>query len=106
MLDNAAGDVQDILRRAVILFQPDYLGIGKMFLERENVGNVGAAPAIDRLVRIANDANVLLLLSQQTNQRELQLIRVLIFIDQQKTKPIIVTVAYLRHVAQQSNCLD
>src|SRR6185436_3649193 len=64
-----------------------------------------AAPAIDRLVRIANYANVLLLLSKQANQRELKLIRVLIFIDQQVPEAVVVALAHFGHIAQKAHGL-
>ena len=56
--DEARGRAQDIRRRAVVLFQPDHLCPGEVFLEAQDVVHLGAAPAIDRLVVIADAADV------------------------------------------------
>ena len=47
VFDYATGEVENVLRRTIILFQPNYLRGRKMFFELQNVGNVRAAPAID-----------------------------------------------------------
>ena len=52
--------------RAVILFQLDHLGAGKILLEFQDIGDFGAAPGIDRLVIIADNADVLMRLGEQT----------------------------------------
>src|SRR5262245_22062443 len=50
---------QDVTRRAVISLEPDDLSAGKIVLEPQDVVDLSAAPAIDRLVVIADAANVL-----------------------------------------------
>ncbi len=82
MTNQAAGNIQNVLRRTVILFQTNDLRRRKMLFKLQNVGDVGAAPAIDRLIGVAYDADVLLLFREQTNQRELQRISVMILINQ------------------------
>src|ERR1700737_4821975 len=77
-----------------------------MLFKLQDVGNVGAAPAIDRLIRIADYANVLLLLGEQTNQCELQRVSILILIYQQITKLIVIATADLRYIAQQPDRFD
>ena len=53
-----AGRFQNVLGRAVILLQADGVRVGKVVLEIENVADVGAAPAVDRLVFVAHHADV------------------------------------------------
>ena len=45
--------------RAVIPLQPDHLGAGEVVLEAQDVVDLGAAPAVDRLIVIADAADVL-----------------------------------------------
>ena len=39
--------VEDCLRRAIVLFQPDGLGVWKMLFEVQNVGYISAAPFVN-----------------------------------------------------------
>ena len=57
--DHVVRHRHDARRRAVIHFQLDPLGIGKVLLKVENVADVGLPPAIDRLVRIADHEEIL-----------------------------------------------
>src|ERR1700691_537773 len=52
------GGGKDVAGGAVISFQPDHLGAGKVVLEAQDVVDLGAAPAVDRLVVIADAADV------------------------------------------------
>ncbi len=78
--DGTSG-VEDALRGAVVAFEADDFGVGKIAREAEEDGNIGAAPAIDRLVFITNDANVVVRADQQAQQIVLNAIGVLIFVD-------------------------
>ena len=106
MFYDRAGHVENRLRRAIVLFQPDGLRIGKILFEIQDVGNVGAAPLVDRLIFVAHDADVLLLLGQQTNQGKLQRVCVLVFIDQDVAKLVVVLFAHLGDFPQQSHGFD
>ena len=59
--DQVRGRRQDVAGAAVVPFQPDDLGAGKIMIEAQNVIDLGAAPSIDRLVVIADAADVFLL---------------------------------------------
>src|SRR5204862_168634 len=61
VLHHRARRRQNVLRRAVILLQPNDLGLGEVVLEVQDVADVGAAPAINRLVLVADDAHILVL---------------------------------------------
>ena len=58
--DEMAGGGEDVPGRAVIAFEPDHLGAGEVLLEAQDVVDVRAAPAIDRLVVVADAADVAL----------------------------------------------
>ncbi len=49
---------EDDLGGAVVLFEADGADLGKVLLELEDVLDVGAAPAVDGLVLVADDADV------------------------------------------------
>jgi hypothetical protein len=59
MRDQMRGGGEDVAGRTVIAFQANDLGAGKIVLETQDVVDLGAAPAIDRLVVIADAADVL-----------------------------------------------
>ena len=56
--DQVRGGGEDVAGLAVIAFQPDDLGAGKVMLEAQDVVDLRAAPAIDRLVVVADAADV------------------------------------------------
>ncbi len=70
-------------RRAVVLLEPDHRGARKIALEAENVGDLRPAPAVDRLVVVADAAQVAARLGEQLQPFVLDGIGVLIFVDQQ-----------------------
>ncbi len=60
MRDNRAGGFEDALGRTVVLFQPDGDRAGKIALEIQDVSDVGAAPAVDRLRLVAHHHQIVL----------------------------------------------
>ncbi len=56
--DQMRGGGEDVAGGAVIALEPDHLGAGKIVLEAQDVVDLGAAPAIDRLVVVADAADV------------------------------------------------
>ena len=79
-----AGGFEDVLRRAVILLESNHSRVRIIALEIENVPNVRATPAIDRLILVTHHANVLVPLRKQPHQLILSAIGVLILIDHQE----------------------
>src|SRR5690606_10750678 len=51
--DHTRGGGEDMRRGAVVLFEPDHGGAGKILLEPQDVADLCAAPAVDRLVVVA-----------------------------------------------------
>ena len=58
MGDDVRGGGEDMAGRAVIALEPDHRGAGEIVLEAQNVVDLGAAPAVDRLVVVADAADV------------------------------------------------
>ena len=67
---------------AVVLVEHDDGGVGERLLELEDVADVGAAELVDRLVGVAHDADVAVLLAQQHDQLVLGPVGVLVLVDQ------------------------
>jgi nitrogen regulatory protein PII len=80
--DDGVGGVEDDLRRAVVLLQLDGVRVGMVALEVEDVAHVGAAPAVDRLVVVADDAQVRRAPRQVVDQIVLDAVGVLELVDE------------------------
>ena len=61
------------------------------------------APAVDRLIVVADDRDVSAFVRQQRDQLQLQFIRVLELIDHEVAKPVSPAIAHVRMLAQQSH---
>src|SRR5438270_8365554 len=64
--DNAARRPEDVRRRAVVLLEPRDRRAREILLEAQDVADLGAAPAVDRLVVVADTAQISAPLRQQT----------------------------------------
>ena len=60
MRDEMRGGGEDVAGRAIVAFEPDHLRAGKILLEPQDVVDFGAAPAIDRLIVVADAADIFL----------------------------------------------
>ena len=80
LADDRRRGVEDDLCRAVVAFELDGHGFGEIVFEVEQVPEVGAAPFVDRLIRIADDAEVAVDFDQTANQQILGPVGVLIFV--------------------------
>ncbi len=90
MGDDAGRGGEDLRRRAVILLEAGNQRAGKIALETQDVADLGAAPTVDRLVVVADAADVAMLLRQQPQPQVLRDVGVLILVDQQVAKPPLV----------------
>ena len=80
--DQARGGGEDVAGRAVIALQADDRRAGKIVLEAQDVVDLGAAPAVDRLVVVADAAEVLARLREQPQPEILRDVGVLVLVDQ------------------------
>ena len=79
--------IKDLAGGAVILLQPDHLRSLKILFKAHDVADIRAAPAIDALVVIADDANVAVRAAKQLHKAVLRHVGVLIFIHQHIAEP-------------------
>ena len=78
--DQPRGGGEDVRGGTVVLFQPDDLRAGEIRLEPQDVADLGPAPAIDRLVVVADAADVAMCLRQQPQPQVLRDVGVLVFV--------------------------
>ena len=80
--DQPGGGCKDVRRRAVVLLEPDRDGLGEVVLERQDVPDVGAPPAVDRLVVVADDRDRAVLLGKHLDELVLRVVGVLVLVDE------------------------
>ena len=90
------------LRRAVVLFEANGLRVGKILFELEDVADVRAAPGVDGLVFIADDADVAVF-TKELHQLVLRTVRVLVLVDEQILVLAVVALADFARRLQQAN---
>ena len=56
--DEMGGGREDVAGRAIVALETDDLGAGKVVIEAQDVVDLGPAPAVDRLVVVADAADV------------------------------------------------
>src|SRR5258708_3943960 len=99
IFNDGAGGVQNTLRGTVVAFEANDFGAGKIARKAEQNTNVRAAPPIDRLVLVADDADILVRADQQAQQIVLHAIGILIFVDVNVSEALLPSFANLRDVA-------
>ena len=80
LADHRRGRIQNHLGRAVISFELDDLGVAEVLLEVEDVSEIGAAPFVDRLIGVADDAEVAVDFGQAADEQVLRPVGVLVFV--------------------------
>ena len=100
MTDHGIGGLEDGAGGAVILFQPDDARAGKIIFELEDVLDLRAAPAIDRLVIVADHEQVALGPYEQAQPGILDTVGVLKLVHQYVAEARLVMFAHGRVVAQ------
>ena len=100
------GGVEDELGRAVVLLELDDRRVGVVALEVEDVADVGAAPAVDRLVVVADDRQVAVLRGQRPDPEVLRPVRVLVLVDVEVAPAILVAGEDVRRLVEQADRLE
>src|ERR1700730_2393020 len=90
MRDQTRRDAEDMPGRAIITFQPDDFRARKIGLEAQDVIDLGAAPAIDRLIVVADATEILAPLREQSQPQILGRVGVLIFIDEHIAEAVLI----------------
>ena len=73
---------QNVRRRTVVAFQPNQSRVRKILLKAQNVADFRPAPRVNRLIVVADTAQVVMIPRQQTKPEILNNVGVLVFVNQ------------------------
>src|SRR6202021_377122 len=104
--DQSRSNGQNVPRRSIISLESNDLGAGKVLLEAQDVFDIGAAPGVDRLVVIADTAQIAVGLGKQPEKKILDNVRVLVLVDQDVTEAPAEGVENIAVFAQQPQRLE
>src|ERR1700730_8696051 len=91
---------------AIVAFKTDDFRAGEVMLEPQDIVDIGAAPAVDRLVIIANAAKIAARLREKAQPEILNDIGVLIFVDENIAKPLLVMLQNFLALAKQPQAFE
>ena len=103
--DDRVGGREDRLGRAVVLLEHDGLGVREVLLELEDVADRGTAEGVDRLVGVAHDHEVGVLVAELTDELVLRVVGVLVLVDEHVAEPAPVVLGDLRVPVQECDGL-
>ena len=101
MGDQPRGGGQDMAGGAVVALEADDPGAGKIALEAQDVAHLRPAPAIDRLVVVADAAEVAPALGQEAQPQILRDIAVLILVHQDVAELLLILGQHLRLLGEE-----
>ena len=104
--DDRVRGVEDQLRRAVVLLELDDRRVGPVALEVEDVADVRAAPAVDRLVVVADDREVAVLRGERLDPQVLRPVRVLVLVHVEVAPALLVAGEGLRRLLEQAHGIE
>ena len=104
--DDGMGGVEDQLGRAVVLLELDHGGVRLVALEVEDVAQVGPTPRVDRLVVVADDAQVVVARRERPDPQVLGPVRVLVLVDVEVAPALLVAGEHGRRLLEQAHRLE
>ncbi len=93
--DHLGRHVQDALGGPVVLLQLDHPRLRVVRLEVQDVGDVGAAEGVDRLVGVPHNRHVAVQAAQELDQPVLGVVRILVLVDKDMEEPLLVVIPRL-----------
>ena len=100
ILDDRIRHLQNARRRAVIVLQQNRLCAFMELVKFQNAIDIGTAPAINRLVRVAHHKQVLVVTRKQIRQTILLSVNILVFIDHHVHHALAPLVELFREILQ------
>jgi hypothetical protein len=86
VFDDLVRGLEDLAGRAVVRFEANDLGAVEVLVEGEDLRDVGAAPTVDRLIVVADDAQVSMFAGDGLDDVVLRTVRVLVLVDHHEAK--------------------
>ena len=101
VLDDRIGCIDNVFCRAIILLQTIHGDLFVIFLKIQNVVDIGSTKSINALCIVAHNTNVLKLIRECTNNQVLRMIGVLVLVDQDISKTVLVFGQHIRESIEQ-----
>ena len=73
---------EDVPSRSIVSLEPDHLCAGKILFKAQDVFDIRAAPGVDRLIVVADTAQIAIGLGDEPKKKILNDVRVLVLVDQ------------------------
>ncbi len=100
LTDDRGRGIQDDLRRPIVALEAHHPRFGVVGLEVHDVPQVRAPPLVDRLVRVADDAEIAVGFGEPAHQQILRPVRVLVLVHEQEAESVRVAGADRRLVEE------
>ena len=98
-----SGSPKDMPGRAVILLQPHDMRAREILFKPQDIAHLGPAPAVDRLVIIADAADVFMPTGEKTQPEVLGHVGILVFVHKDIAEPALVLIQDVRMVLENRN---
>ena len=85
------------------MLQLDRLCLGEILFEIQDIADIRTTPAINGLVRIANDADIVMPICQKRGKSVLRTVRILIFIDEDIAETMLIFLTKFSIIFQKLN---
>ena len=99
-------EVEHLGRAAIVLLEPHDVRVGKVLVEVEDVADVRPAPAVDRLIVVADDAEIAVAAREQLHELILRAVRVLVLVDEEIAELAAVLLQLTRILGEQPHRQD
>src|SRR5690554_3849424 len=106
LADHLVSQIQYGFAASIVLLQPYGLHRGIIPLKLEDIAQTGAAEAIDRLIIIAHHAYSLMLFGEMMDDLKLRLVCILILIDHDILKDVLILPPQLFFLAQKLSRIE
>ena len=106
LADDGGRRIENDLCGSVVAFELDGGGFREILLEVEDISQVGPAPLVDRLIGIADDAQVAMHFGKPADQQILRAIRVLVFIHHHESELVRVFLANVLRLFEEVDRLE
>jgi hypothetical protein len=105
LADDAVGGLDDACGRAIVELEVDLPGVGIILLEVEDIADISLPPAVDRLIGVTDDEEVAVSLGQRRDENVLDAVRVLVLVDEDVLKALLVALQQVRRLLEKVNRL-
>ena len=106
MRDEMRSCRENVPCRAIVSLKAHDDGAGKIFLKTQNIIHFRAAPAIDRLIIIADAGDILPALRNQTQPEILRCVGVLILVDENIFEAFLPALQHVRMLAEEAQIFE